>query len=133
MPFALLIFVTFERLILRREAPAGVTAGIAGLLLALMRVEGLAWVAVILILAIISRRLAGQPARRSLVSFGLIVAVGYALYFAWRYSYYQSPWSNTLYAKAVLDLPRLMRRVDCVVSFVLTFVTPVLIVAGSLA
>ncbi len=132
MPFALLIFITFERLILRREAPAGVTAGIAGLLLALMRVEGLAWVAVILILAIISRRLAGQPARRSLVSFGLIVAVGYALYFAWRYSYYQVPWSNTTYAKAVLDVPRLMRGVDYVVSFVLTFVTPVLIVPGSL-
>ncbi len=132
MPFALLIFITFERLILRREAPAGVTAGIAGLLLALMRVEGIAWVVVILVLAIISRRLAGQRALRSFVTFALIVAIGYGLYFAWRYSYYQMLLPNTTYAKSVLDVPRLMRGIDYVVSFILTFITPVLIVPGSL-
>lgn len=131
MPFALLMFITFERLVLRRDGPAGLTAGVAGLLLALLRVEGIGWCVVILVLAVISRRLAGQRSLRPLVGFGLIVAIGYALYFAWRYSYYQMPLANTTYAKAVLDGPRLMRGVDYVVSFVLTFVTPLLIVPGS--
>lgn len=132
VPFALLIFVTFERLIVRREAAAGVSAGIAGLLLALLRVEGVAWAAVILILALISRRLAGQRSLRPLVSFVLIVGIGYAIYFIWRYSYYQTLLPNTVYAKSVMDAPRLMRGVSYVVSYLLTFLTPALLVPGSL-
>jgi arabinofuranosyltransferase len=132
MPFALLMFVTFERLVLRRDTPAGLAAGIAGLLLALLRVEGIAWCVVILVLAIISRRLAGQRRLRPFIGFVLIVAIGYGLYYAWRYSYYQMPLANTTYAKAVLDGPRLMRGVSYVVSYVLTLVTPLLILPGSI-
>jgi arabinofuranosyltransferase len=132
MPFALLVFVTFERLILRREGPAGITGGIAGLLLALIRVEGVAWALVILLLAIISRRIARQPSLREFVRFALIVGIGYAIYFAWRYSYYQMPLPNTVYAKALLDASHFMRGVNYVVTHELTFLTPILIIPGSL-
>ncbi len=132
MPFALLMFVTFERLVLRRGGPAVVGGAIAGLLLALIRVEGIAWVVVIVIVAVWSRRMAGQRVLRPLVGFALIVVSGYGLYFAWRYGYYQMPLANTSYAKAVLDGPRLMRGVGYVVSFALTFLTPLLILPGSL-
>ena len=132
VPFALLVFVTFDRLVLRRESPDGVGGGVAGLLLALIRIEGVAWAAVILILAIVSRRLARQRVLRPLIVFALIVGVGYALYFAWRYSYYQMPLPNTAYAKADLDAARLTRGLNYVVSHELTFLTPILIVPGSL-
>jgi len=132
VPFALLVFVTFERLVLRRESPDGVGAGIAGFLLALMRVEGVAWVAIILFLAIVSRRIARQRCLRPLVVCALIVGIGYAIYFAWRYSYYQMLLPNTAYVKADLDAALLMRGVNYVVSFALVFLAPVLIVPGSI-
>ncbi len=132
VPFALLVFVTFERLVLRRAGPDGVGAGIAGLLLALIRLEGVAWVVVILILALISRRIAGQRGPRPFIVCALIVGIGYAIYFGWRYSYYQMPLPNTAYVKGDLDTARLMRGVNYVVSFALAFLTPILILPGSL-
>jgi arabinofuranosyltransferase len=131
MPFALLVFVTFERLVLRRESPDGVGAGTAGLLLALIRIEGIAWVAVILILAIVSRRIPRQRCLRPLVVCALTVGIGYAVYFGWRYSYYDVLLPNTAYVKADLDATLLMRGVNYVVSFALAFLTPMLIVPGS--
>jgi arabinofuranosyltransferase len=131
MPFALLAFVTFERLVLRRESPDGLGAGIAGLLLALIRIEGIAWVAVILILAIVSRRIARERCLRPLIICALTVGIGYAIYFGWRYSYYDAVLPNTAYVKADLDATLLMRGVDYVISFALAFLTPVLIVPGS--
>jgi arabinofuranosyltransferase len=132
VPFALLVFITFDRMVLRRHSPDGLGGGIAGLLLALIRIEGIAWALVILILATVSRRLAWQRALRPLLVFALIVGVGYALYFAWRYSYYQMPLPNTAYAKAELDAARLTRGLNYVFSHELAFLTPILIVPGSL-
>ena len=131
MPFALLVLVTFERLVLRRGAPDGVGAGIAGLLLALIRLEGVAWVAVILILAIISRRIARQHGLRPLLTCALIVGIGYAGYFGWRCAYYETLLPNTAYVKADLDAARLMRGVNYVLSFALAFLTPILILPGT--
>lgn len=131
IPFALLVFVTFERLVLRRGGAAGISGGVAGLLLALIRIEGIGWALVILILALVSRRIAGQRSLRPFVWFVLIVGVGYGLYFAGRYAYYQMPLPNTVYVKGELDGARLVRGVNYVVSHVLTFVTPILIVPGS--
>ena len=132
VPFALLVFVTFERLVLRRDSAAGVSAGIAGLLLALIRLEGIAWVAVILILAIISRRLAGQRGPRPFAVCTLIVCIGYAIYFGWRCWYFQELLPNTAYAKAELDAVRLVRGLNYVFSFALVFLSPFLILPGSL-
>ena len=132
VPFALLAFVTFERLVLRAERPDGIGGGIAGLLLALIRVEGIAWVVVILIVAIISRRLARQSDRRALASCALIVGVGYALYFGWRCWYFETLLPNTVYAKAELDAVRFVRGLDYIFSFGLAFLSPFLILPGSL-
>ena len=61
MPFALLLFVTFDRLILRRAGIAPVAAGIAGLATALIRVEGVYWAALLVPLALFTRRRALEP------------------------------------------------------------------------
>ena len=122
MPFALLV---------RRESPDGVGAGIAGLLLALIRLEGIAWVAVILILAIISRRIVRQCGLRPLLTCALIVGIGYAGYFGWRCAYYETLLPNTAYVKAGLDAVRLMRGVNYVLSFALAFLTPIVILPGT--
>lgn len=132
MPFALLVFVTFERLVLRREGADGIGGGIAGLLLALIRIEGAAWALVILVLALLSRRIAGQRSLRPFVVFVVIVVTGYAVYFGWRYSYYGLALPNTAYQKGNLDAGRLMRGVDYVLTHLLTFLTPALIVPGTL-
>jgi hypothetical protein len=132
MPLALLIFVTFERLVLRRPVADGIGGGIAGLLLALLRIEGIAWAALILVLALISRRIAGERSLRPFFVFALITGIGYAIYFTWRYAYYELPLPSTAYIKLSLDVLLLRRGVNYVLSHVLTFVTPILIVPGSL-
>ena len=132
MPFALLIFLVFELLILRKGAPAGVAAGCCGLLLTLIRVEGVAWMAVLFLMALLARRPGSWRAFRPFAICLLIVGIGYAVYFVWRYHYYGSPWPNTLYAKATLDEQRLMRGVSYVVSFALNFLTALLVLPGSL-
>ena len=117
---------------LRRGRPDCIGGGIAGLLLALIRIEGVAWAAVILVLATVSRRIARQRAFGPLLTFALIVGIGYGVYFTWRYSYYQMLLPNTAYAKADLDVARLLRGLNYVISHLLAFVTPILIVPGSL-
>ena len=103
-----------------------------GLLLALMRVEGIAWVAVLLVLAIVSRWIAGRRSLRPLLACVLIIAIGYGLYFAARYAYYQQPCANTVYAKLEPSAESLWRGCRYVLVFLLTFLTPALIVPGSL-
>lgn len=131
MPFALLVFLTFDRLILRRNGPGWLGGSIAGLLLALIRVEGIGWVVVILLAALVADRQRAQR-RAAYLRCGLLVVIGYLAYFVWRYAYYQSLLPNTAYAKADLDLPRLLRGVNYVACHVLTFITPMLIVPGTL-
>jgi hypothetical protein len=131
VPFALLVLVTFERLVLRRAGPDGIGGGVAGLLLALIRLEGIAWVLVILVLAIVAGLLTGQRRFRSFLPFLLIVGLGYAAYFGWRYAYYDVLLPNTAQVKGDLDAANLSRGVNYVVMYALTFLTPALIVPGS--
>lgn len=132
MPFALLVFVLFERLILRRAGAAGAAAGVVGLLLALMRTEGIAWLVVLAVLAIVSRRIAGQRDVRPVLVCLLVAGIGYVIYFAGRYAYYQLPWPNTVYVKMGADLDLLWRGGRYVLVYLLTFLTPALIVPGTL-
>jgi len=132
VPFALLVFATFERLALRRDRPDGIGGGVAALLLALIRLEGVAWVVVIVILAIIARRIARQRCLRPLLTCVLIVGIGYAVYYGWRYWYFGTLLPNTAYAKAEMDATRLVRGFDYVFSFGLAFISPFLILPGSL-
>lgn len=131
MPFALLVYLTFERLVLRERGVDAVGAGLAGLALALIRVEGVAWVVVLLALGLVSRRIAGQRRLRPFVLFALISGVGYAAYFAWRWWYHQDPLPNTVYAKSGVPLSFMLRGLKYVALQCLTFVTPGLIVVTS--
>ena len=84
-PFALLVFITFERLILRRENIAPITAGIAGLSLGLIRVEGIYWALLLAVIAVISRRLASQKFLRHILIYLAIVIIGYSIYWTCRF------------------------------------------------
>jgi len=130
IPFALLLFVTFERLILRENSIAPVSAGIFGLALALMRVEGIYWAVLLAAIAIFSRRLAMQKFLREISIYLTMVIVGYAIYWVMRYSYYQLPFANTVYVKVSLSLDTLMRGVNYVAHFFLTILPLFIILPG---
>lgn len=133
VPFALVMFLTFERLILRRKGPAAVSAGIAGLVLALIRAEGAAWSILIGFVALLSWWLASSGKEKKKISFRPlliyygITLVGTALYYAWRYTYYQEYADNIVSAKVSINLFTLGRGFDYTCVYYLTFLTPFLI------
>jgi arabinofuranosyltransferase len=133
MPFVLLMLVVFERLIARRAGPAMIAGAAAGLGLALIRVDGLAW-AVLLGATAALFRWRDRTARRRIAGYLAIVLAGFAIYFAARYAYYQRPFANTVYAKVGFSAPVFVRGVKYVAMFVATFLTPLaLLPAGWLA
>ena len=132
MPFTLLLFVTFERLILRRGAIAPIGAGLAALALALLRAEGLYWAILLILMAGFSRWMAKEKFLKPLLIVFGTLAVGYGLYFMWRYHYYGLPLPNTVYAKAGISAKRLVRGLDYVTVNVLTQLTPLLVIPASL-
>ncbi|MBN1827493.1 MAG: hypothetical protein JW958_14675 [Candidatus Eisenbacteria bacterium] len=122
MPFALLLFLLFDRLFLA-ERPDGVGAGATGVLLALVRVEGGGWAAILFVLALLVRGRKGGS--RPILVAAAATAVTIAAHLAWRFSYYGSITPNTLVAKGALDAVRLGRGFDYVATFLLTFLTPI--------
>ena len=132
MPYAFLLFLTFERLVLRRGGMDGVGAGVAALALALMRVEGVGWAFALIPLAAGSRWLAKEKLRRPLLWYVGIVGVGYGIYYACRYAYFETIFPNTVYVKAGLSWARLVRGSDYVVVYLLTFLTPLVIIPAGL-
>ncbi|GAF88672.1 unnamed protein product, partial [marine sediment metagenome] len=96
MAFALVMYLTFERLVLRPDGVDAVGASIFGLLLVLIRVEGIAWVVVLAMLAFVSRWIAGQRRIRPFLVFFITIVVGYAIYFGWRFWYYQAVLPNNV-------------------------------------
>ena len=134
MPFTLLLLLLFERLVSRRGGPDVLGGTLAGLGLVLIRIEGIGWFVVIVVIAAVSWRMRGRRVLRPLGICLAIVVAGYATYFAWRYAYYGLPLPNTAYAKAALDVRRLGRGVNYAVTFLLTFISPiVLLPAGAAA
>jgi hypothetical protein len=137
MPFMLLMFVTFERLILRRGGMAPIAGGLAALGLALIRVEGLYWAIVIMIMAAVSRWMAGERVVKPLLIAFAILALGAGLHFLWRHSYYRDLAGNGLWlpntasAKASdegLSQARLERGLDYVSVQAFTQVTQFLVI-----
>ncbi|MCH7814227.1 MAG: hypothetical protein IID40_09430 [Planctomycetes bacterium] len=133
LPFALLVFVTFERLLLRRDGPAPVAAGLAGLATALMRTEGIAWPVLFGMLAV------GQTLRfrknrltnwRPLLRYAGVVGIGFAIYFGCRYAYFGQLLANTAYVKMGLTAATLARGLCYVAAFFVTLVTPIVILPG---
>ncbi len=122
MAFALALFATFERLVLRRAGVDPIGGAAAGLALALLRVEGVAWVIAIALLAAFTRAIAAQALMLALRRFTLLFVGGYAIYTAWRYHYYGLPLPNTVYAKSGFSAPLLARGASYLVVYWLTFV-----------
>jgi len=133
MPFSLLLFLAFERLILRKEGIGVITGAAAGLALSLIRVEGVYWALLLGPLAVVSRRLASQKVLRPLLIYLGLVLAGYAIYLAWHYSYYQTFLSNTFYVKVFLSKAVLVRGLNYVIHQHLTFLPLFLAVPGFLS
>ncbi len=134
MPQALAHFAAWYLLVSRRSAAwVPIAAGLAGLSLALLRTEGVAWCVVIAILAGLQRWAEGRPFLRDVGAFLALVVAGYTAYFSWRYPFYQSLLANTAYAKVHATPATLVRGLTYVALFVATTVSPVLLLAGSVA
>jgi arabinofuranosyltransferase len=103
MPFALGVFLLFERLAGEIDLRRAVTAGGIGLVVALLRADGLYWVVLTGGVALAGRLLDRRavPVRAFLV-YGVVVALGFGVYEAWRLAYHGEWVPNTAQAKVAL-------------------------------
>ena len=131
MAFALSIFATAYFLVLRPAGIAPYRGALAGVTMALLRTEGIAWALLIALLGIVTRRMKGEAVWRPVVVHVAIVATAFSVYFAWRYSYYQLLFPNPVYAKVGFSPEVALRGFRYVAAFVLTFVTPLLLLPAA--
>ena len=100
MAFALSAFATAYFLVLRPAGIAPYRGALAGIAMALLRAEGIAWALLIALLGIVTRRMReGKAVWRPVAVYVTIVGTAFSVYFAWRYSYYQLLFPNPVYAK----------------------------------
>ena len=123
MAFACLFLLTFEHLVLRPGVACG---GLYGLGLALIRVEGVAWVLILALIGGLVQRLEGRSLR-PVVAAAATALTGFAIYYAWRYAYYGLPLANTAYVKAGFGSAALVLGRDYVIGFALATLTPLLL------
>ena len=97
----------------------------------LLRTEGIAWALLIALLGIVTRRLRGEAVWRPVAVYVAIVGTAFSAYFAWRYSYYQLLFPNPVYAKVGFSPEVALRGFRYVAAFVLTFVTPLLLLPAA--
>lgn len=127
MLHALLVFAVFDLLALRADRNANYAlAAFLGLGLALVRVEGLAWVLVVVFAAGLYRVLEKRPVLGPLSAVLGVTALGFAAFEAWRWGYYDAPIANTYYAKVKFGPEALVRGGRYVGAFFLTYLTPML-------
>lgn len=129
MPAALFLFGTWVTLSLDDDDHAGLRAGLLGLALALVRTEGIAWVAVVAVLALVHRWLDKRPILPVLLPYAVVVGFGYGLYFLWRFTYYRSMVANTAHAKVHLQAATLVRGVQYVMLWITTVLSPLALLA----
>ncbi len=130
MPLALALFICFERLVLGPE-PAPISGALAGLTLSLLRFEGICWVVLVGLLALLSH---GRKGVRPVATCLGLVLAGFAGYYAARYAYYQLLFPNPVYLKVGFGADVLERGFRYVAAFFLTFLTPFLLIpSGALA
>jgi hypothetical protein len=131
VPAALAQFIAFEHIVIRRQDTW--RGGLAGLALVLLRVEGLAWAVLVGFCAVLSNWLSGIRTRRVPLTYFMIVIVGFAIFVAWRYSYYEALIANTALAKNIgLSLAGIERGMRYVAVYVVTFLTPLLIMPAGI-
>jgi arabinofuranosyltransferase len=108
MPAALLLFLLFDRLVLR-PVPAPLSAAAVALALSLIRIDGFAWVLMVIVLVVVFR-LTRQERQLGRIALALaIVSIGFGLYFWWRLTYYQAVFPNPVYLKTRLGADVLVR------------------------
>lgn len=127
MPYALLVFLLFDRLVLAPRIAVPSTIVVAGAT-ALIRAEGIAWVFVLLAMGWVARRLDTAPRSARPMRPLFVVGLGASLLFAafelWRWSYYGDWLPNTIRAKEGLSPERLERGFDYVAVQFLSQLTP---------
>ncbi len=132
MPYSLLFTATVVRLFTRSGSVA--LTGVLAILLAMTRVEGIAWALLVFpALSVLSRRLAGEPVGGALLRYVAIVAVGYGVYFAARFSYFGHAFPMTVYAKVGFTLDRTLRGVDYLALQTMTSLSLLALVPGAFA
>lgn len=119
-----LMFLTFTLLYTRDDDLGTALAGLAGLGLALVRTEGIAWDVVLGALSAGARWYDGRPIRRPLLQYAAVIAVPFTLYFVWRYTYYQSWVANTALAKVHMEPVTLLRGLLYIALYALTLLSP---------
>ena len=114
--------------------PAGIApyrGALAGVAIALLRTEGIAWALLIALLGIVTRRMKGEAVWRPVAIYVAIVGTAFSVYFAWRYSYYQLLFPNPVYAKVGFSPEVALRGFRYVATFALAFVTPLLLLPAA--
>jgi hypothetical protein len=133
VPVALAQFVAFEQIVIRHQDTW--RGGLTGLALTLLRVEGLAWAILVGSCGWFSNWLSDVRTRRVPLTYFTIVITGFAIFLAWRYSYYESLIANTAHAKNIgLSIAGIERGLRYVAVYMATFLTPLLLLpAGMIA
>ena len=131
MAFALSTFATAYFLVLRPVGIEPYRGALAGVAMALLRTEGIAWALLIALMSIVTRRMRGGAVWRPVAVYVAIVGTAFSVYFAWRYSYYQLLFPNPVYAKVGFSPEVTLRGFRYVASFALTFVTPLLLLPAA--
>jgi hypothetical protein len=88
---------------------------------------------VVILLAVVSRKLAKENITKSVLWSVLIVAIGFVIYWSWRYSYYGLPLPNTVYAKSGMSASFLARGMHYVIVSLLTELTPFLAIPATVS
>ncbi len=126
MPLALVTFATFERLVLSQNARAWRMGALAGILLTLIRTEGICWALVITTLAFGVHQAKPRATRPPI---GKVVALLFGtlgLLLLWRYTTYGALVANTASTKVSHGIDFWIRGAKYVFSYWLVLVTPAL-------
>jgi len=122
MPFALALFLVFERLVGRPDRPRWLQATLAGLVAVSLRPDGILLVGLALAAALLVALSRGDGrARRAVLWTGAVVLAGVAIHVLWRLSYYGDWLPNTVRAKSVLSESTRRRGALYVGEYLLTF------------
>jgi len=132
MPYALLMFLTFEFLLADADAPRGLPAGVAAALLILVRADGMVWVAgMIALSAALAVMRRDRAAIKPILTCSLLAAVTLGALTAFRMSYFGWPLPNTVYSKVGLCAMTLERGGRYLLEFLLAFPHVALLVAAA--
>lgn len=130
MPQTLLMFLAATGLAFEDRPSRGWWVGLACLALALIRTEGIAWVPVMMVLAALLRRHEARDIAPVLGRAGLVLALGYAAFLAWKVPYYGSWVSNVAAAKVGFGAIIFWRGLSYVATFGLVLLWPLVVPLG---